>query len=130
MFLGDAYMIFGIVLCAVLWVTLPTLLVTLVAWTLVRQQKPVIGIVVGIGLLVAFMVLFWQYGIFEVERCIQTCISGSPLEACRFSCNLEGSWPFIYVCEFLSLFDILVFLIASNFLIKRSKHHLNLTEGV
>lgn len=114
---------------ALLWVIVPTLLATLVAWAFIRQQKPVIGILIGIGLIIAFMVLLWQYGIFEVERCIETCSSGAPREACRVSCDLENSWPLIYVCEFLSLFDILVFLTVSNFFVRRSKHNLNLADG-
>jgi hypothetical protein len=117
-FFGDAYMIFWVVLCAIFLVLIPTLSATLMAWRW-RQRKPIAGLLIGIGLIAALMALFWLYGTFEVERCTQTCSSGSPIEACRFSCNQESSWPFVYVAEFLLLFDILVFVIVSNFLSRR-----------
>lgn len=123
MFFGDAYMIFGIGLCAVVLVLVPTMSTTFIArrW---HRRKPVIGILIGIGLIIALMVLFWFYGIVEVERCIQTCSSGSPIEACRFSCNQESSLPFIYMGELLLLFDILVFVGVSYVFPKRSIYQL------
>lgn len=114
---------------ALLWVIVPTLLATLIARALIRQQKPVIGILIGIGLIMAFMVSLWQYGLFEVAHCIETCTSVAPREACKFSCDHESSWPFIYLFELLSLFDIVIFLIVGNFLARRSKHDLNFTSG-
>ncbi len=125
---GDAYMIFGIVLCAVLWVLLPTLLAIWVAWTC-RRQKRAVGFWVGTGLILGLMFLLWLYGIFEVEGCTQTCSSGAPIEACRVSCNLESPWPFIYVSEFLLLCDLLIFAIVSNRLARRFKYHLNLPKS-
>jgi hypothetical protein len=123
------YMIFSAVLWVPLWIILPTLLVTLFAWTLVRQHKRFVGILVGIGLIAALMVWLWLYGTLEVEQCTQACSGGAPLEACRFSCNLESSWPFIYIGEFLLLCDMLVFTIASNHLARRFKYHLNLPKS-
>lgn len=128
LFFGDAYMIFGIVLSAALMVIVPTLLATSMAWTC-RKQGRIVGILAGIGVIIGFMIFLWLYGILEVERCTQTCSSGAPQEACRFSCNLESSWPFIHVGEFLLLFDMLVFAIVGNYLARRSKHHLPLPNS-
>lgn len=118
------YMVFSGLLWVILLVTLPTLLATSMAWTC-RRQRRVVGILVGIGLIIGFMIFLWLYGILEVERCTQTCSSGAPLEACRFSCNLESSWPFIYIGEFVLLFDGLAFVVLNNFLARRFKYHLN-----
>jgi len=122
------YMIFSAVLWGLLWVILPTLLVTLVAWTL-RQQKRFVGNLIGIGLIAALMVLLWLYGILQVEWCTQTYSSGAPLEACQFSCTLESSWPFIYVGEFLLLCDMLVFAFVSNHLARRFKYRSHLPKS-
>lgn len=69
--------------------------------------SPVAARTVGSALTVAMMVLLWVYGTYEVERCTQTCSRGAPLEACRFSCNLESSWPFIYAAEVILLLGLL-----------------------
>jgi hypothetical protein len=115
------------VLLILFWLVLPGLLLAWVGW-IFRRQKRSVGLLIGIGLIIALMIVLWSYGIFEVERCVQTCSSGAPLDACRVSCNQESSLPFIYVGECLLLFDGLVFVFVTKFLNRQRPHRLN--QGV
>jgi hypothetical protein len=103
-----------ILLLAVAWVTIPTLLALFLAWPLLRQGKAAAGLFLGVLLIAGFVLLGWLYTNFGIQGCIKSCLgTNSPYHSCEISCRLAYQ-PGFNAMLVLSFFSGLIFLLAGG----------------